>query len=54
MLSIIVIDLVNAKFTLDEERLLKADTGKFIHYNYKMISIIIILQGSCYICKIDI
>ena len=28
MLSIIVINLVNAKFTLDEERLLKADTGK--------------------------
>ena len=52
MLSIIVIDLVNAKFTLDEERLLKADTGYITSNN--MISIIIILQDSCYICKIDI
>ena len=28
MLSIIIVYIVNSKFTLDEERLLKADTGK--------------------------
>ena len=36
MLSIIVIDLVNAKSILDEERLLKADTGNFGKKGYTL------------------
>ena len=52
MLSIVVVYLVNAKFTLDEERLIKADTGYITSCN--IISILIKLQDSCYAEKIDV
>ena len=52
MTSIIVVNLVKAESTLDEEILLKADTGYVISNN--MISILIKLQDSCYAEKIDI